>query len=146
MGWVHLSVLHLKKKNHISSRHELMCSVRTKRSEASHVPGVLTSLIQPECECVQVIVFNCGDDLMVFFFSVIYPPLELHTLTPYTARQCLSDKWHFMPEPLCNQPFCVPKANSPPTPNSAALLWSGIVLWPLLFLQGAHGPIPISTL
>lgn len=69
-----------------------MRSVRTKRSEASHVPGVLTSLIQPECECVQVIVFNCGDDLMFFFFSVIYPPLELHTLTPYTASQCLSDK------------------------------------------------------
>lgn len=66
-----------------------MRSVRTKRSEASHVAGVLTSLIQPECECV---VFNCGDDLMGFFSSVIYPPLELHTLTPYTARQCLSDK------------------------------------------------------
>lgn len=46
-----------------------MCSVRTKRSEASQLAGVLTSLIQLEYECVQVIVFNWGDDLMGFFFQ-----------------------------------------------------------------------------
>lgn len=76
-----------------------------------------------------------GKARFIYFFSVIYPPLELHSLTPYTASQCLSDKYNFMPEPLCSQPFCVTEANPP---SSAALLWSSIIPWPPLTLQGAH--------
>lgn len=66
-----------------------------------------------------------------FLSSVIYPPLESHTLTPSTPRQCLSDKWYFMPDPLCSQPFCVPEA--PPPPHQ--VLFSG-----LFSLQGEHRP------
>ncbi len=40
-----------------------------------------------------------------------------------------------MPDPLCSQPFCVTEANPP---SSAALLWSSIIPWPPLTLQGAH--------
>lgn len=70
-----------------------------------------------------------------FFSSVIYPPLEFCSLTPYAASQRLSDKCHFMQEPLCNQPFCVTEANPP---SSTALLWSSIIPWPSLTVQGAH--------
>lgn len=42
-----------------------MCSVTSKRPEASPLADVPTSLIMPEYECVQVNVLNCGDDATV---------------------------------------------------------------------------------
>lgn len=127
MGWVHLSVLHLKKKNHISSRHELMRSVRTKRSEASHVPGVLTSLIQPECECVQVIVFNCGDDLMGFF-SVLSIHLWSCTLWPLTQPGSVSLTSDISCQNLSAISHFVSQRQTPPPPLIPQL-FSGQVLF-----------------